>query len=164
MPARISIAGCLGCRGVLIASSITGWIRERFQPGSGAGLRAELGVGEGEILVGMFGSFKPQKNQPLLLKAARRVLAQQPNVRLMFVGDELHKGMSGSVEFKETIERLVSGIRFAGAVHFRGQPDRCGAVLPRLRFYRAAVAVRGDAERGAGVDGVRCANHRDESF
>ena len=80
---------------------------ERFRPEVSAPLRAELGLKAEQPVVGMFASLKPQKNHPLWLRAARRVLEQVPDVMFLFVGDELYKGMSDSVSFKATVQGLV---------------------------------------------------------
>jgi glycosyltransferase involved in cell wall biosynthesis len=85
----------------------------RFQPGDGAALRAELGVAEDERVVGMFASFKEQKNHPLAFAAARRVLAEFPRARFLFVGDALWGGLHGSDDYKQRMDALVDelGIR-----------------------------------------------------
>ena len=79
----------------------------RFQPRNSSALRASLGLTENARVVGMFGSFKAQKNHPYLLRAARRVIERIPDVRFLFVGDELYKGMSGSVPYKQEVQALV---------------------------------------------------------
>jgi glycosyltransferase involved in cell wall biosynthesis len=84
---------------------------ERFTPREAGRLRAELGLGAGQPVVGMFASFKPQKNHPFLLRSARKIVQRFPDVRFLFVGDELYKGMSDSLEFKKTIHRLVEELR-----------------------------------------------------
>ncbi len=81
---------------------------EHFAPGDAAQIRKELGLTERQPVIGMFASFKPQKNHLLWLRAARRVLERAPEAKLLFVGDELYKGGSNSVEFKETITRTVA--------------------------------------------------------
>ena len=85
----------------------------RFRPGDGRALRAELGIAEDERVVGMFASFKEQKNHPLAFAAARRVLAAEPRARFVFVGDILWAGLHGSDAYKERMDRLVDemGIR-----------------------------------------------------
>ena len=82
----------------------------RFQPGYQSELRASLGLAEEQCVVGMFGSFKAQKNHPYLLRAARLVIERIPDVRFLFVGDELYKGMSGSVPYKQNVEALVDDL------------------------------------------------------
>lgn len=80
---------------------------KRFRPGDGIALRRALEIPAECGVVGMFASFKPQKNHGFLLRAARRVLDRTPNVRFLFIGDELYKGMSGSLPYKRQVEGLV---------------------------------------------------------
>lgn len=80
---------------------------QRFRPHDERALRRELGINEGEYVVGMFASFKKQKNHPLLFGAARRVLQRLPQTRLLLVGDELYGGMYGSDDYKRDMDRLV---------------------------------------------------------
>jgi glycosyltransferase involved in cell wall biosynthesis len=93
---------------------------DRFQPRPAQTLRTELGIAPNYLLIGMFGSFKPQKNQPLLLRAAKCVVQQYPHVRFMFVGDQLHGGMSGSVDFKKEIHTLVDELNLRPFCIFAG--------------------------------------------
>ena len=78
-----------------------------FQPHDEQALRRELGIGDQESAVGMFASFKKQKNHPLLFGAARRVLQRLPQTRFLLVGDELYGGMLGSDDYKRDMDRLV---------------------------------------------------------
>lgn len=113
---------------------------DRFQPGTEPKLRAELGIPVGDRVVGMFASFKPQKNHPLLLRAAVKILAEIPNTRFLFVGDELFMGMSGSVDFKRAILALVDELGLKHRCTFAGNRkdvERCYracdvTVLPSL--------------------------------
>jgi glycosyltransferase involved in cell wall biosynthesis len=86
---------------------------QRFQPHDEQSLRRELGIGDAEYVVGMFASFKEQKNHPLFFGAARRVLQRFPQTRLLLVGDELYGGMYGSDDYKRNMDGLVDklGIR-----------------------------------------------------
>jgi glycosyltransferase involved in cell wall biosynthesis len=88
----------------------------RFAPHDGAAARKDLGLAAGDPVVGMFASFKPQKNHPLLLRSAVEVLRAVPRARFLFVGDELYKGMSDSVAFKRSVSTLVDEL---------GLRDRC---------------------------------------
>jgi glycosyltransferase involved in cell wall biosynthesis len=85
----------------------------RFRPGDGSALRAALGVAPDERVVGMFASFKRQKNHPLAFEAARLVLDRLPRTRFAFVGDMLWAGLHGSAEYKQRMDALVDelGIR-----------------------------------------------------
>ena len=93
---------------------------ERFQPCAQPELRAELGIQPDELVVGMFASFKPQKNHPLFLRAARMALDAGARFRLLFVGDELYKGMSGSLEFKQRIQQTVDELQLRPHCVFTG--------------------------------------------
>jgi glycosyltransferase involved in cell wall biosynthesis len=92
----------------------------RFQPRIENTLRAELGLTGDDLVIGIFGSFKPQKNQPMLLAAARTVLDRVPQAKFMFVGDELHHGQVGSIEFKERVKSMVAQLGLASACRFVG--------------------------------------------
>lgn len=83
---------------------------QRFHPHDEAALRRELGIGAQEFVIGMFASFKEQKNHPLFFGAARRVLERLPQTRLLLVGDELHGGMQGSDLYRRQMDRLVDGL------------------------------------------------------
>ncbi len=104
---------------------------DRFVSRDGAAAREELGIAPSDRVVGMFASLKPQKNHPLLLRAAVSVLKAVPEARFLFVGDELYKGMSDSVGFKMTVSALVDQL---------GIRDRCVFAGNRTdveRFYCA---------------------------
>lgn len=83
---------------------------QRFHPHDEPRLRGELGIGAEEFVVGMFASFKRQKNHPLFFGASRRVLQRLPQTRLLLVGDELSGGMQGSDDYKREMERLVDNL------------------------------------------------------
>jgi glycosyltransferase involved in cell wall biosynthesis len=76
-------------------------------------IRHELGLEQDESVVGMFASFKPQKNHALLFAAFQRVAASWPRTRLLLVGDELVGGAHGADEYKSRMQALVDelGIR-----------------------------------------------------
>jgi glycosyltransferase involved in cell wall biosynthesis len=86
---------------------------QQFRPHDEQALRRELGIDDQEYVVGMFASFKKQKNHPLLFRAARRLLQRLPQTRLLLVGAELYGGMYGSDDYKREMDRLVDelGIR-----------------------------------------------------
>jgi glycosyltransferase involved in cell wall biosynthesis len=51
-----------------------------------ARVRAELGIGESELLIGRFGRLDPQKDYPTFLQAAAKVAKRMPNARFVCVG------------------------------------------------------------------------------
>ncbi len=83
---------------------------ERFHPRETKALRHKLGLADDHRVGGMFASFKEQKNHPYLLRAARRIVDQMPEVRFLFVGDELYLGMSDSVSYSKTVQTLVDNL------------------------------------------------------
>jgi glycosyltransferase involved in cell wall biosynthesis len=96
----------------------------RFAPRDGVEARRELGLAADEPVVGMFASFKPQKNHQLLLRAAVDVVKAVPRARFLFVGDELYKGMSDSVSFKRSVSALVDELGLRDRCVFAGnRPD-----------------------------------------
>jgi glycosyltransferase involved in cell wall biosynthesis len=95
----------------------------RFQPKSGNRIRAKLGLKDNHYVVGMFASFKEQKNHHLLLHAARHVIKKIPETRFLFVGDELHGGGSNSSEFKKRIIQLVNDLELSGHCIFLGNKN-----------------------------------------
>lgn len=86
---------------------------EQFYPQDGTVVRRQLGVTKTEPLIGMFASFKLQKNHSLLFAAFKQVCQRIPEARLLLVGDELYAGMHGSDEYKRQMYDLINqlGIR-----------------------------------------------------
>jgi len=106
---------------------------ERFRPADAQAIRRDLGLGGAdpavgaEPIVGMFGSFKEQKNHPLFFEAASRVLRKVPGARFLLVGDQLYGGMHGSDAYKVRVMRLVDEL---------GIRDRCLFVGNRVDVER----------------------------
>ena len=61
----------------------------RPDPDARASARAELEIGDGEILIGIVGRFVPLKNHQLFVEAAALVAAKCPTARFVMVGDGL---------------------------------------------------------------------------
>ncbi len=97
---------------------------QRFTPGNAALIRAELGLKADQPVAGMFASFKPQKNHLVWLRAAREVARRVPDLKLLFVGDQLHQGGSDSAAFKEKINKAVDALGLRERCVFAGnRPD-----------------------------------------
>lgn len=86
---------------------------ERFTPRSRDEARQRIGLDAADRVVGMFASFKRQKNHPLFFAAAKRLKQRVPHFRMLLVGDELYAGMHGSSEYKARTNALLDelGIR-----------------------------------------------------
>ena len=74
-----------------------GFDTERFRPdpGAGAALRAELGIGPDTVLVGLVGRLDPVKGHAAAVAAAARLAARFPALRLVLVGPGLEEGSAG---------------------------------------------------------------------
>ena len=86
-------------------------------------LRKSLGLHSGHFVVGMFGSFKEQKNHPLLFNAMKRVLDQNKNCRILLVGDQLAGGMHGSDYYKKSIIDLTAQLDLEPYCVYAGNRD-----------------------------------------
>ncbi|MEE9293571.1 MAG: glycosyltransferase [Phycisphaerae bacterium] len=60
-----------------------------FRPFDASETRRRLGIGEGEPVVGMVASYKPQKNHLMFLQCGRRIAKSIGNVRFLLVGGQL---------------------------------------------------------------------------
>jgi glycosyltransferase involved in cell wall biosynthesis len=102
----------------------------RFAPCDAGDVRRELNIGPDEPVVGMFASFKQQKNHPLFFRAAARVLERFPDTKLLLVGDELYGGMHGSDEYKREVLALVDALGLRSRCVFAGNRDAVHRVYP----------------------------------
>jgi glycosyltransferase involved in cell wall biosynthesis len=107
----------------------------RFHPIPRDEVRQELHLAESDVVVGMFGSYKVQKNHPLFFAAATRVLGMHRHARFLVVGDELAGGLQGSDAQKRRVAQLVDAL---------GLRDRCVFLGNRQdveRLYNACDVV-----------------------
>lgn len=79
---------------------------ERFHPGDGRTLRADLGLREDAFVAGVVARLDPVKNLALLLRAVARLNAEEPGMVLVVVGD--------GPERAELEDRAGPGVRFLG--------------------------------------------------
>jgi glycosyltransferase involved in cell wall biosynthesis len=81
---------------------------ERFRPRDRQSSRRPLGLRDDEYVIGMFASFKPQKNHEMAFRAFARLASRRPVSRLLLVGDALAGGAHGSSHYKQTMLGLVA--------------------------------------------------------
>ena len=103
---------------------------ELFRPGDRAAARRSLGLEVDEFVVGMFGSFKEQKNYELLFVTLRALLDRHPRTRLLLVGDELAGGLHGSSEYKRRMLELAERLDLLGHTVFAGNRDDVESLYP----------------------------------
>ncbi len=97
---------------------------ERFCPGDGAALRAELGVSQTEVLFGIVSRIKPDRRHALLVRSFARLAREAPSARLAIVGRGEGEG---------ELRALVKDLGLERAVLFAGY--RTGEAL--VGAYRA---------------------------
>jgi glycosyltransferase involved in cell wall biosynthesis len=102
----------------------------RFAPRNRDESRREFGLGVGDRIVGMFASFKRQKNHPMLFAAAERLVQRVPHVRLLLVGDQLAGGLHGSSEYKRRMESLLDSTRLRPHCISLGNRDDVDRIYP----------------------------------
>lgn len=86
---------------------------ERFRPRRNPHLRAQLGVGEGDILFGYVGHLRPEKHLELLIRAF--AAAKLERAKLILVGDG---------NCREALEMAAKNSKVEGSVIFAGKtPD-----------------------------------------
>lgn len=61
--------------------------KNSFDPTLRLRVRADLGVGDDELLVGFIGRFATQKNPMFLMEVVKELIARNPKARLLLIGD-----------------------------------------------------------------------------
>jgi len=107
---------------------------KRFKPLDKKKIRAELGIEADCKLIGMFASFKQQKNHPFLIDALKEIKAQGNEFKLLLVGDTLHGGMHGSDLYATTMKQQIESSGFAEDVIYLGNRNDVELVYPACDF------------------------------
>lgn len=102
----------------------------RFVPRDGEAARAALGLPEASPVIGMFASFKAQKNHPLFFAAARLLLRRHPRAKFLLVGEELFGGRHGSDAYRRRMDHLVDELGLRPHCHFLGNRRDVEAIYP----------------------------------
>ncbi len=103
---------------------------ERFKPRCGTAMRKELGIPATNQVVGVFASFKPQKNHSMLLRAFKKVLESSPQTSLLLVGDRLYGGMKGTSEYHTKMEALIDELGIGPRCVFVGNRSDVERMYP----------------------------------
>ena len=82
---------------------------ERFRPGDKARAREWLAIPKDGPIIGMFASFKPQKNHRMYFRAAKRILAKHPGARFVLVSYVPWYPWNGGVtdSYQQSLRNLV---------------------------------------------------------
>ncbi|PKH01060.1 glycosyl transferase [Psychromonas sp. MB-3u-54] len=106
----------------------------RFRPQDKKTIRAELGIDQNCKLIGMFASFKQQKNHPFLIEALQKVKAQGHEFKLLLVGDTLHGGLHGSDDYTVKVKKQIEASNFSDDVIYLGNRDDIEHIYPACDF------------------------------
>ncbi len=107
---------------------------ERFKPRPMLQQREKFGIDPDVVLIGMFASFKQQKNHPFLFEAITPMLETDPRIRLLLVGDMLHGGMHGSDEYHTHIQSMINSTRLKDHCVLLGNRDDVEQLYPACNF------------------------------
>jgi len=100
---------------------------ERFKPDAAARerIRAEWGIAENEILIGLVARLDPMKDHPTFLRAAAMLTQERADVRFVCIGD-------GVEPYKSELQRLASELGLDGRLIWAGarhdMPAICNAL------------------------------------
>ena len=96
----------------------------RFSRSNRASVRRRLGYQENQFVVGMFASFKPQKNHIVLIEAMHAIVNRYSNIKLILVGDTLLDGFSKSNTYKASILQAIEEREMEDVIEILGnRPD-----------------------------------------
>ncbi|MCH8216547.1 MAG: glycosyltransferase [Planctomycetes bacterium] len=103
---------------------------QRFKAQSPNAIRTELGITEEDLVIGVFASFKPQKNHGMLLRAFRQVLDDIPETTLLLVGDRLTGNMGGTADYHVQMEALIDELNIRHKCIFLGNRNDVERLYP----------------------------------
>lgn len=95
----------------------------RFRPTGPAPTRDELDIPKDHFVIGMFGSFKAQKNHIMLFRSYQKFLASHPDSTLLLVGDQLAGGLHGSSDYYAEMRHAVRELGIDNNSLFVGNRD-----------------------------------------
>ena len=106
----------------------------RFIPRDKGSTRKALNIPDNIRLIGMFASFKEQKNHPFLIAALEKLKENGQQFKLLLVGDTLHGGLHGSDDYTEKIKQQITHCNFSEDVILLGNRDDIETIYPACDF------------------------------
>jgi glycosyltransferase involved in cell wall biosynthesis len=97
-------------------------------------IRSTLGIDHNCKLIGMFASFKQQKNHQFLISALENLKQQGDEFKLLLVGDMLHGGLHGSDTYTATVKQQINDSLFANDVIYLGNRNDIEHIYPACDF------------------------------
>jgi glycosyltransferase involved in cell wall biosynthesis len=96
--------------------------------------RSTLGARDEHFLIGSVGNFRPMKRQDLLLDAFAQLLPDQPQLRLVLVGDG---------DLRPRLERRIEALGLRGHVHLTGSVADIAPVYDAMDLFVQASNSEG---------------------
>ena len=106
----------------------------RFQPADPGVSRQQIGLSDKANVIGMFASFKEQKNHLFLLDVLAEILPDFPDLRLLLVGEELHGGVHGSDAYRSEVLRKITETDLRDITVLAGNRVDVEAIYPACDF------------------------------
>lgn len=107
---------------------------DRFCPMDRRSARSALGLGDEHKVIGVFASFKAQKNHLFLLDAVLSIRDDYPEVRLLLVGEMLYGGMHGSDDYNDRVVGRIQDTALSEICILPGNRDDVEALYPACDF------------------------------
>lgn len=89
-------------------------------------IKTELMIPENNLIVGTAGRLTPVKGHQFLMKAAKEIVARQPNVTLVFLGDG---------ELRDSLETLANEMNLNENIRFLGWRDDVAQVMSTFDVF-----------------------------
>lgn len=103
---------------------------DRFRPQNREAMRQRLQIPAHSKVVGVFASFKAQKNHPFLLDAILSVCDNHPELKLLLVGDMLYAGTQGSKEYRAAVLKRINDTKLKSISMLLGNRDDIENLYP----------------------------------
>jgi glycosyltransferase involved in cell wall biosynthesis len=98
----------------------------KYSPQEIAGLRAEMGIQPGDVVVGSVGRLVEQKDYPTQFRAFALAVREVPELRMVLAGEG---------PLRESLERLAEELRIGDKVRFLGLWERVPLLMRSLDIF-----------------------------
>ena len=92
--------------------------------------RNELELPSDRQIIGVFASFKSQKNHAMILRAFRKLIDFLPDTQLLLVGAQLYGNMMGTADYNARMESLIDELGIRHHCTFLGNRNDVERIYP----------------------------------
>lgn len=118
------------------------------------GLRASLGIGDADFVIGTVGALAPLKGHIHLIRAMPHILEKIPEARLLIVGEEMYDTI-GHRGYRRVLEEETRRLRLAAAVLFAGSRGDIASIYNIVDIV-ALCSIRPESFGRVLVEGMAC--------